>query len=116
MAVTESSDLAQDNGLVLRIEENAEDEEWVFRDVQSVYTPYLNRALPVRSIWSWSRDGRDPRGGDHPDFSAILGQTEFENLVSMRSNSARILISENESLRAAIERILDLVEEEVQKK
>ena len=93
-----------------RVSENAEDEEWVFRDVQSIYSPYLNSVIPTRNIWiqTPSLDAKLPRSPSHPDYSVLFGQTDFENLVSMRAAGAAILIRENTDLREAVEQILEL--------
>ena len=96
------------------IEENAEDELWVFRNVQTIYTPYLNGVVPTRSIWSWSNEvPRDPRGGQHPDLTVAFSDPRFQDLVSMRSYGARLLIGENKSLRDVVQEILVLVAEEL---
>ena len=83
-----------------QLEENGEDEAWVFKDVQEIYIPYLNSAVAARAIWAGSV-------GPHPDYSGVFGSDEFEELVAMRAYGAEILIDENEALRALLHRILE---------
>jgi hypothetical protein len=94
-----------------QLDENAEDEAWVFKDVQDVYTPYVNRVLPTRNIWTSGTDL--PRARDIPDYSVVLGTTEFENLVGMRAYGARILVYENEELMDLVDRIVGLIDREL---
>lgn len=94
-----------------QLEENAEDEAWVFKDVQEVYTPYLNRVLPTRAIWASGADL--PLADDQPDYTVVLGTTEFENLVAMRAYGARILGDENEALKELVDRIVGLIGDEL---
>jgi hypothetical protein len=95
-----------------QLDENAEDEAWVFKDVQDVYTPYLNRVFPTRNVWIGGTDL--PRSADTPDYATVLGTTEFENLVGMRAYGARILVFENESLMELVDRIAGLIDRELQ--
>jgi hypothetical protein len=95
-----------------QLDENAEDEAWVFKDVQDVYTPYLNRVLTTRNLWTGGTDL--PASGEIPDYSTILGTTEFENLVGMRAYGARILVYENQQLMELVERIAQLIDRELQ--
>lgn len=88
-----------------QLEENAEDEAWVFKDVQETYTPFLNSVLPARAIWSGGT-------GPHPDYSGIFGLQDFEELVAMRAYGAEILIDENEALQDLLRRILERVGEQ----
>ncbi len=85
-----------------QLEENAEDEAWVFKDVQETYTPYLNDVLPTRAIWSGGADS-------HPRYSIVFGTDDFEELVAMRAYGAEILIDENEALRDLLGRILERI-------
>lgn len=87
-----------------QLEENAEDEAWVFKDVQETYTPFLNRAVSARAIWS-------PGGDEHPDYTNIFGDEEFEELVAMRAYGAEILIDENEALKTLLDRIMTRLDE-----
>ena len=55
-----------------QLEENSEDEAWVFKDVQDVYTPFLNSVLPTRDIWATGVEL--PAAPDIPDYSSVLGE------------------------------------------
>ena len=79
----------------------------MFKDVQDVYTPFLNRSLPTRDIWATGVDL--PAARVTPDYSVVLGDTEFESLVGMRAYGAGVLLAENQALLELIEGILALV-------
>lgn len=85
-----------------QIDENAEDEAWVFKDVQETYTPFLNAALPTRAVWEGASTS-------HPDYSVLFGREDFEELVAMRMYGAEILIEENEALRGLLDRVMELL-------
>ena len=95
-----------------QLEENAEDEAWVFKDVQDVYTPFLNRALPTRDIWATGVEL--PTAEASPDYTAVLGGTEFESLVAMRAYGAGVLLEENQALLELIDEILELVRGDIE--
>ena len=83
-----------------QLEENAEDEAWVFKDVQESYTPFLNRTVAARAIWAGSDEG-------HPDYAVVVDDPDFQELVAMRAYGAEILIDENEALGDLLARIVD---------
>ena len=96
------------------VDDSAEDEEFVFRDVQERYTPFINSRIATRNIFA-----TDPAGLDLPervalvDYAGLLSDVEFDNLVSYRVYLERIMILENEKLRGSINRIISLIESEL---
>jgi hypothetical protein len=96
------------------LRDSVEDEEYVFRDVQERLTPFINSRIATRNIFAADGSGSDlPRRTDSADLSRLLSDVEFDNLVSYRVLSERIMIGENQRLEAAINRIISLIESEL---
>jgi hypothetical protein len=96
------------------VDDSAEDEEFVLRDVQERYTPFLNSRVATRNIFATDALGLDlPQRAGYGDYSGLLGDLEFDNLVSYRVYSERIMILDNERLRTSIDRIISLIESEL---
>lgn len=96
------------------VEESAEDEQWIFRDVQERLSPYLNARIQARNVFaSDSTWGQDIPWLPAPNYAVLWQDPVFDNLVTYRLYDERAAIDETRKLEEQTAKVIGLLRAEL---
>lgn len=96
-----------------RVQDLAEDENYAKNFTVQVVLPYLVESTSIRMIDFGAKYARFEPSEFSGDFERLLTDRAFENLVVTKHNMTTTALAEYDNLRAFIDEILQLIDEEI---